>query len=86
MGVSRWSVNMDIDTIEEANKMDSVLSSATDNYSDNYYKLLKKRIMSKSILEKSGAHYVIETLTDLPNIIDEINDMSKPLRKVIRSL
>ena len=87
VGVSRWSVNMDVDTIEEANKMNSVIANATgDNYSDNYYKLVKKRIMSKSKLEKSGAHYVIETLLGLPNIIDEINDTSKPLRKVIRSL
>ena len=58
----------------------------SDNYSDNYYKLVKKRIMWKSKLEKSGAHYVIETLLGLPNIIDEINDTSKPLKKVIRSL
>ena len=77
---------MDIDTIEEANKINSVLSNATNNYSDNYYKLVKNKIMSKSRLEKSGAHYVIETLLGLPNIIDEINDTSKPLRKVNRSL
>jgi len=84
VGVSRWSANMNVFTMEEANKIDNVLHSVTNNYSDSYYQLAKKKITSKSILDRSGSHYVIETLSDLTKIVDEINDMSSPLKKIIK--
>jgi phosphonoacetaldehyde hydrolase len=84
VGVSRWSSNMNVFTMEEAYKIDNVIHSGTNNYSDNYYQLAKKKITSKSILNHSEAHYVIETLSDLTKIVDEINDMSTPLKKIIK--
>ena len=83
VGVSRWSANMNVFTMEEANKIDNVIHSSG-SYSDNYYQLAKKKITSKSILNHSEAHYVIETLSDLTKIVDEINDMSTPLKKIIK--
>ena len=61
VGVSRWSVNMEIASIEDAyNPPESILDS----------KLLK----SKDILLRSGADYVIDTLDELPYVITDINE------------
>ena len=79
VGVYRWSNHMNIDSREEMLKIDNVIMSGPGyNYSDNYYQLVKKMLYSKRKLEDSGAHYVIQTLEDLPNIIEHINKMKSP--------
>lgn len=60
VGIARWSNYMDIDNLDDGIKL-------TKKELD--YKLDK----SREILSKSGAHYVIDTLEELPNIIEDIN-------------
>jgi len=78
VGVYRWSSYMNIESREEMLKIDNIIMSDGYNYSDNYYQLVKKMSYSKRKLEESGAHYVIQTLEDLPNIIEHINQMKSP--------
>ncbi len=51
---------MDVDSLEDAEKL-------TDEQIQ--YKLKH----SRDLLEKSGAHYVIDELSELPDVIAEIN-------------
>ena len=60
VGVSKWSINMEISTIEDA-------------YNLHDEELYKKLLISKDILLNSGADYVINTLDELPWVIDDIN-------------
>lgn len=60
VGVARWSNYMDVDNLEDAEKL-------SDNEIE--YKLKK----SRDILQKSGAHYVIDDLYDLRYVIEDIN-------------
>ena len=77
VGVSRWSTNMDIETIEEShlmNKLNKV--DEINNFKDYYnYNILKEKIVkSTETLKNSEADYVIRTLEDLPEIIQNINN------------
>lgn len=60
VGVSLYSNYMDINSLEEAEKMSKEEMQARNE-------------KSKDILTKYGAHYVIDTLVDLPGVIDDIN-------------
>ncbi len=61
VGIARWSNYMNVNSLEEAGKL---------TQEDVEYKLAKTR----EILEKSGAHYVINRLDELPGVIEEINE------------
>ena len=78
VAVARWSVNMGIDSYEDMMKLDNVIMDGSNNYSLNYHNHKEKLKESREILEKSGAHYVIDTLEELPGIIEHINRMKKP--------
>jgi phosphonoacetaldehyde hydrolase len=60
VGVSRYSNYMDIDTIEQAEKMPKA-------------ELERRVAYSADLLRKTGAHYVIDSIVDLPEVIDDIN-------------
>lgn len=60
VGVSRYSNYMDIDSEEHEAQL-----SQED--------LLERNRKSREILQKAGAHYVIDTIVDLPDIVHEIN-------------
>jgi len=60
VGLSRYSNYMDIDSYEQEAQM----SEEEMNY---------RHKKSREILEKSGAHYVVDSITDLPAIVEDIN-------------
>ena len=60
VGVSKYSNYMNIDNIEHSEQL-------SDSELEQRYKI------SKETLEKSGAHYVIDSIADLPEIIKSIN-------------
>ena len=60
VGVSRYSNYMNIDSFEH----EKTLSEQ---------ELSKRNIQSGNKLKASGAHFVIDSIADLPAIIDEIN-------------
>ena len=60
VGVARYSNYMDISTLEE----EDTLSSEE----------IERRVTyTRDLLYKSGAHYVIDSIVELPEVIDEIN-------------
>ena len=60
VGVSKYSNYMNIDTIEHSEQLSDP-------------ELEQRNKISKNILETSGAHYVIDSIVDLPEIIELIN-------------
>lgn len=78
VGVARWSINMNINTYEEMMYLDNHIMNGSTDYSLNNYNQNKNLIKSREILKNSGAHYVIDTLDELPNIIEHINSMKEP--------
>ena len=60
VGLSRYSNYMDIDSLEH----EAELTEEEIDY---------KHAISKDILEKSGAHYVVDDITCLPPIVEHIN-------------
>lgn len=60
VGIARYSNYMNINSYE---------------FEKNLHRdeINKKLIVSRDKLKKSGAHYVIDTLDDLPDVIDDIN-------------
>lgn len=60
VGVARYSNYMDIDSIEQAEKMSKV-------------DIARRVANTREILRRSGAHYVIDSIVDLPAVIDDIN-------------
>lgn len=60
VAVRKYSNYTDIDTVEEWNAM-----------SDDQKAMCVQR--SDDVLRKSGAHYIIDTIVDLPIVIDDIN-------------
>lgn len=61
VGVSRYSNYMEINTLEE-------------EYNYSVDELEEKNKKSRDILIKSGAHLVIDSIIDLPKVVDKIND------------
>lgn len=64
VGVSKYSNYMDVDTLEDAENLTA---------EDEMVKIEK----SRELLRKSGAHYVIDSIVDLPEVIEEINQRLK---------
>jgi phosphonoacetaldehyde hydrolase len=60
VGVSLYSNYMDINTIDQADAMPAE-------------ELARRNVATAEILRKTGAHYVIDTIVDLPGVIDDIN-------------
>ena len=60
VGVSLYSNYMDIDTIEQARSLPAE-------------EMERRHEITREILRKSGAHYVIDSLTGLPEVVDDIN-------------
>ena len=60
IGIARWSNYMNINTLEE----EALLSENEIEERLNY---------SREILTNSGAHYVIDTIDELPQVIEDIN-------------
>ena len=60
VGIARYSNYMDIDSLEHAESLSEVE--------------MQRRLMStREILRKAGAHYVIDTIDELPAVIDDVN-------------
>ena len=64
VGVARWSINMGVLTIKERDKLED---------DDSKYIIRNKLVKSRDILQKSGATHVIDTLDELPIIIEHTN-------------
>ncbi len=60
VGLVRYSNYMNINSLEE----EATLSEA---------EIARRMAHTRKILEQSGAHYVIDSLVDLPGVIDDIN-------------
>jgi phosphonoacetaldehyde hydrolase len=60
VGVARYSNYMDIDTIEQVENMAEA-------------EIERRLAHTRDILRKTGAHYVIDSMLDLPPVIDDIN-------------
>ncbi len=60
VGVARYSNYMDIDSIEQAESLSEE-------------EINRRLEHSRELLRKSGAHYVIDSIVDLPAVIDDIN-------------
>jgi phosphonoacetaldehyde hydrolase len=60
VGVARYSNYMDIDTVAQAEKMPKA-------------ELERRVAYSADLLRKAGAHYVIDSIVELPEVIDDIN-------------
>jgi phosphonoacetaldehyde hydrolase len=60
VGLVRYSNYMNINTLEE----EATLSEAD---------IARRMAHTRKILEQSGAHYVIDSLVELPGVIDDIN-------------
>ena len=60
VGLSRYSNYMDIDSLEHEKKLTS-------------QELAARNRRSRLKLVEAGAHYVIDTIKELPNVVDDIN-------------
>ena len=60
VGVTRYSNYMDVDTPEDGEKL-----------SDD--EIAKRQAHPKDLLEKAGAHYVIESIADIEPVIEDVN-------------
>lgn len=60
VGVSLYSNYMDINSLAEAKKMSKK-------------EIDRRNALTKEILQKAGAHYVIDSIAQLPKVIDDIN-------------
>ena len=60
VGVARYSNYMDMDTLEEAQSLPKD-------------EIQRRLVKTRDILQKAGAHYVINTFDELPGVVEEIN-------------
>ena len=60
MGIARYSNYMDMDTLEEAQSLPKD-------------EIQRRLVKTRDILQKAGAHYVINTFDELPEVVEEIN-------------
>lgn len=61
VGVARYSNYMNIDTIEQANSLPEA-------------EIDRRLTQTREILRKAGAHYVIDSIAELPEVIEDINE------------
>ena len=85
VGVARWSVNMNVDNHDEMLRTDQVITGGDNHYSNNYYLFHKKLRDSRKELKEAGAHYVINNLVELSEIIEDINNMKTPFKNLKRN-
>ena len=62
VGVARWSINMNLQSIDDA-------------YGLSINDVQEKLKYSRTVLENAGADFVIDTLDDLPRVVEKINSM-----------
>ena len=62
VGVARWSIHMNIMNISDAYEFD-----------ERYPEIQDKLKHSRNVLREAGADYVIDTLDELPRVIESIN-------------
>jgi len=60
VGVSLYSNYMNINSLAEAKKMSKK-------------EIARRNGLTKEILQKAGAHYVVDSIAELPKVIDDIN-------------
>ena len=60
VGVARYSNYMNINSLEEAESLPEE-------------EIQRRLENTREILRKAGAHYVIDTITELPAVIDHVN-------------
>ena len=60
VGVTRYSNYMNVDTPEDGEKL-----------SDD--EIAKRQAETKEILEKAGAHYIIESIADIEPVVEDVN-------------
>ena len=60
VGVTRYSNYMDVDTPEDGEKL-------------SVEEIAKRQSHTKDLLEKAGAHYVIESIADIEPVIEDVN-------------
>jgi phosphonoacetaldehyde hydrolase len=60
VGIARYSNYMDMDTLEEAGSLPEE-------------EIQRRLIKTRDILQKAGAHYVIDTFDQLVDVVDDIN-------------
>jgi phosphonoacetaldehyde hydrolase len=60
VGVSRYSNYMDIDSLDAADRLPAA-------------EIERRHEITRDILRKAGAHYVIDSVADLPAVVDDIN-------------
>ena len=61
VAVTRYSNYMDIDSIEQEKSLPAE-------------EMERRHNLTREILRKSGAHYVIDSIVDLPSVIDDVNE------------
>ena len=62
VGVARWSINMNLQSIDDA-------------YGLSIHDVQDKLKYSRTVLGEAGADFVIDTLDDLPRVVEKINSM-----------
>jgi len=60
VGVSKYSNYMDVDSLEDIEKLTPEEES-------------RRNVKSRNLLTQAGAHYVIDSIADLPEVISDIN-------------
>tara|TARA_B100001123_G_C15218919_1_gene990412 strand:- start:158 stop:1003 length:846 start_codon:yes stop_codon:yes gene_type:complete len=76
VGVARWSVNMEVTSIDELNNMNQLTYNEDNRYGN--YRILRDKIdKSKDILRSENPDFVIQTLEGLPDVIKMINNKMK---------
>jgi phosphonoacetaldehyde hydrolase len=60
VGIARYNNYMDMDTLEEAGSLSEE-------------EIQRRLIKTRDILQKSGAHYVIDTFDQLVDVVDDVN-------------
>jgi phosphonoacetaldehyde hydrolase len=60
VGIARYSNYMDIDSLEHLDSLPE-------------HEIQRRLVKTREILQKAGAHYVIDTFDQLPDVIDDIN-------------
>jgi len=60
VGVSRYSNYMDINSLDEADRLPAA-------------EIERRHEITREILRKAGAHYIVDSVADLPGVIDDIN-------------
>ncbi len=61
VGIARYSNYMNVDSMEQAESLPEE-------------EIQRRLVQTREILRKAGAHYVIDELTQLPEVVDDVNE------------